>query len=122
MALLESGENYLEAILMLSREKDGVHAIDIVNELNFSKPSVSIMLKKLKDEGYIEIDSNSHIHLLPSGLEIAEKILERHELLTKILIDLGVDPKTAEDDACKIEHDLSEETFEAIKKYYNKQK
>ncbi len=122
MALLESGENYLEAILMLSREKDGVHAIDIVNELNFSKPSVSIMLKKLKDEGYIEIDSNSHIHLLPSGLEIAEKILERHELLTKILIDLGVDPKTAEDDACKIEHDLSKETFEAIKKYYNKQK
>ena len=122
MALLESGENYLEAILMLSREKDGVHAIDIVNELNFSKPSVSIMLKKLKDEGYIEIDSNSHIHLLPSGLEIAERILERHELLTKILIDLGVEPKTAEDDACKIEHDLSEETFEAIKKYYNKQK
>ena len=122
MALLESGENYIEARLMLSREKDGVHAIDIVNELNFSKPSVSIMLKKLKDEGYIEIDSNSHIHLLPSGLEIAEKILERHELLTKILIDLGVDPKTAEDDACKIEHDLSKETFEAIKKYYNKQK
>ena len=122
MALLESGENYLEAILMLSREKDGVHAIDIVNELNFSKPSVSIMLKKLKDEGYIEIDSNSHIHLLPSGLEIAEKILERHELLTKILIDLGVDPKTAEDDACKIEHDLSKETFEENKKYYNKQK
>lgn len=122
MALLESGENYLEAILMLSREKDGVHAIDIVNELNFSKPSVSIMLKKLKDEGYIEIDSNSHIHLLPSGLKIAERILERHELLTKILIDLGVEPKTAEDDACKIEHDLSEETFEAIKKYYNKQK
>ena len=122
MALLESGENYLEAILMLSREKDGVHAIDIVNELNFSKPSVSIMLKKLKDEGYIEIDSNSHIHLLPSGLKIAKRILERHELLTKILIDLGVEPKTAEDDACKIEHDLSEETFEAIKKYYNKQK
>ena len=122
MALLESGENYLEAILMLSREKDGVHAIDIVNELNFSKPSVSIMLKKLKDEGYIEIDSNSHIHLLPSGLEIAERILERHELLTKILIDLGVEPKTAEDDACKIEHDLSEETFEAIKKYYNNKK
>ena len=122
MALLESGENYLEAILMLSREKDGVHAIDIVNELNFSKPSVSIMLKKLKDEGYIEIDSNSHIHLLPSGLKIAERILERHELLTKILINLGVEPKTAEDDACKIEHDLSEETFEAIKKYYNNKK
>ncbi len=122
MALLESGENYLEAILMLSRKKDGVHAIDIVNELNFSKPSVSIMLKKLKDEGYIDIDSNQHIHLLPSGLEIAEKILERHELLTKILIELGVNPDVAEDDACKIEHDLSKETFDAIKKYYNNKK
>lgn len=122
MALLESGENYLEAILMLSRKKDGVHAIDIVNELNFSKPSVSIMLKKLKDEGYIDIDSNQHIHLLPSGLEIAETILERHELLTKILIELGVNPDVAEDDACKIEHDLSKETFDAIKKYYNNKK
>ena len=122
MALLESGENYLEAILMLSRKKDGVHAIDIVNELNFSKPSVSIMLKKLKDEGYIDIDSNQHIHLLQSGLEIAEKILERHELLTKILIELGVNPDVAEDDACKIEHDLSKETFDAIKKYYNNKK
>ena len=118
MSVLESGENYLEAILMISKRKDGVHAIDIVNELGFSKPSVSIMLKKLKDEGYITIDENQHIHLLPVGLKIAEKILERHEILTDILIHLGVNDKTAEDDACKIEHDLSDETFDAIKKIY----
>ncbi len=118
MSVLESGENYLEAILMISRRKDGVHAIDIVNELGFSKPSVSIMLKKLKDEKYITIDDNQHIHLLPEGLKIAEKILERHEILTDILIYLGVDPKVSEDDACKIEHDLSDETFDAIRKMY----
>lgn len=118
MSVLESGENYLEAILMISRRKDGVHAIDIVNELGFSKPSVSIMLKKLKDEKYITIDDNQHIHLLPDGLKIAEKILERHEILTDILIYLGVDPKVSEDDACKIEHDLSDETFDAIRKIY----
>ena len=118
MSVLESGENYLEAILMISKRKDGVHAIDIVNELGFSKPSVSIMLKKLKDEEYITIDENQHIHLLPEGLKIAEKILERHEILTDILINLGVSPKTAEDDACKIEHDLSDETFDIIKKTY----
>lgn len=118
MAVLESGENYLEAILMLSKEKDGVHAIDIVNELGFSKPSVSIMLKKLKDERYIDIDENQHIHLLPEGLKIAEKILERHEILTAILEYLGVDSKTAENDACKIEHDLTDTTFNAIKKVY----
>ncbi len=118
MSVLESGEKYLEAILMLSKEKDGVHAIDIVNDLGFSKPSVSIMLKKLKDEGYIEIDNNQHIHLLPEGLKIAEKILERHEILTEILTYLGVDPEIAEDDACKIEHDLSDVTFAQIKKYY----
>ena len=118
MSILESGENYLESILKLSETKDGVHAIDVVNDLGFSKPSVSIMLKKLKDEGYIEIDNNQHIHLLPEGLKIAEKILERHEILTEILTYLGVDPEIAEDDACKIEHDLSDVTFAQIKKYY----
>ena len=118
MAVLESGENYLEAILMISKEKDKVHAIDIVNNLGFSKPSVSIMLKKLKDEKYIDIDDKQNITLLPEGLKIAEKILERHEILTDILEYLGIDPKTAEDDACKIEHDLSDVTFDAIKKIY----
>ena len=118
MAVLESGENYLEAILMISREKQNVHAIDIVNNLGFSKPSVSIMLKKLKDEKYIDIDEKQNITLLPEGLKIAEKILERHEILTDILEYLGIDPKIAEDDACKVEHDLSDVTFDAIKKMY----
>ena len=118
MAVLESGENYLEAILMISREKENVHAIDIVNNLGFSKPSVSIMLKKLKDEKYIDIDEKQNITLLPEGLKIAEKILERHEILTDILEYVGIDPKIAEDDACKVEHDLSDVTFDAIKKMY----
>ena len=116
MPLLESGENYLEAILMVSERQKDVHAIDIVNELNFSKPSVSIMLKKLKDEGYILIDEHSHITLTNQGLEIANKIYERHKILTQILLDLGIPREIAEEDACKIEHDLSPETFEAVKK------
>ena len=120
MSLLESGENYLEAILMVKEKKDSVHAIDIVNELNFSKPSVSIMLKKLKEEKYINIDSKGDITLTDSGLEIATKIYERHKLLTSLLIKIGVSPEVAEDDACKIEHDLSTETFEAIKNIVDK--
>ncbi len=115
MSLLESGENYLEAILMVSERQKDVHAIDIVNELNFSKPSVSIMLKKLKDENYIKIDEHSHITLTKKGYEIAEKIYERHKILTQLLLDLGVSEKIAEEDACKIEHDLTIESFNAIK-------
>lgn len=120
MSLLESGENYLEAILMVKEKKDNVHAIDIVNELKFSKPSVSIMLKKLKEEKYINIDSKGDITLTESGLDVASKIYERHKLLTSLLIKIGVSPEVAEDDACKIEHDLSNETFEAIKNVVNK--
>lgn len=119
MAILESGEDYLESILKLSYQTDGVHAIDVVNDLKLSKPSVSIMLKKLRDDGYVTIDENNHLHLTKVGKEIAEKIYERHQLLTDILIKIGVDEKTAEEDACKIEHDLTNETFKAIKKYYN---
>lgn len=120
MSLLESGENYLESIYKLSKAKKEIHAIDIVNDLGFSKPSVSIALKKLKDDNYILIDNNSHISLTDKGLKIALKIYERHILLTNILIELGVNKEIAEEDACKIEHDLSNEAFEAIKKYYNK--
>ena len=87
MPLLESGENYLEAILILSNKQSEIHAIDIVNFLNFSKPSVSIMLKKLKDSGYISIDKNSHIQLTIQGKNVAEKIYERHTYLTDFLID-----------------------------------
>ena len=120
MSLLESGENYLEAILMVQEKKENVHAIDIVNELKFSKPSVSIMLKKLKEENYIDIDSKGNITLTKSGFDIAQKIYERHKLLTSLLIKIGVSPDVAEDDACKIEHDLSNETFDAIKNVVNR--
>ena len=116
MSLLESGENYLESILVLSLRQKEIHAIDIVNYLGYSKPSVSIMLKKLKDAGYIIIDEASHIFLTDSGLEVANKIYNRHKLLKDFLISIGVSEAVAEDDACKIEHDLSDETIEAIKK------
>lgn len=120
MSLLESGENYLEAILRLSKKQTEIHAIDIVNALGFSKPSVSIALKKLKDDHYIEIDGNSHITLTNSGLEIANRIYERHVIITNLLISLGVNEEIAEADACKMEHDLSNETFGAIKDLYYK--
>jgi len=119
MSLLESGENYLETILVLSKNNNELHAIDIVNHLGYSKPSVSIMLKRLKEENYITIDKNSHIFLTEKGYTIANKIYERHELLKTFLMNLGVSEQTAEDDACKIEHDLSEETISAIKKALN---
>lgn len=119
MSLLESGENYLEAILMLSKTQSEIHAIDIVNHLGFSKPSVSIMLKKLKEDGYIFIDENSHIHLTTQGKSIAEKILNRHTTLTQLFQKIGVSAKNAEEDACKIEHDLSDETFNALTKLNN---
>lgn len=116
MSLLESGENYLETILMLSKTQNEIHAIDIVNHLGYSKPSVSTMLKKLKEDHYITIDENSHIHLTSTGLEIASKIYERHTTLTSFFEKIGVQKEIAEQDACKIEHDLSNETFDAIKK------
>ena len=115
MKTYESKEDYLETILLLSN-KGNVRAIDIVNELHYSKPSVSIAMKKLKEEGLIEI-INNNITLTSSGLEIASKVYERHEILTNALMSLGVNKETALIDACKIEHDLSEETFNAIKKY-----
>lgn len=119
MSLLESGENYLESILVLSLKQSEVHAIDIVNYLGYSKPSVSIMLKKLKESGYITINDESHIYLTDKGLEVARKIYARHKILKDFLVSLGVSETTAEDDACKIEHDLSDETIEAIKKHLN---
>ena len=118
MGLFESGEDYLEAILMVSERKNEVHAIDVVNELGYSKPSVSIALKKLKEQEYITIDEFNHLHLTKKGLDIAKKIYERHKILTSILEKLGVDEKNAEKDACKLEHDLSDVSWEAIKKYY----
>ncbi|MDE6407709.1 MAG: metal-dependent transcriptional regulator [Anaeroplasmataceae bacterium] len=120
MSLLESGENYLETILMLSKNQKEIHAIDVVNHLGFSKPSVSIMLKKLSNDGYLIVDEHSHIYLTEQGKVVAEKILNRHTYLTEFFIKIGVNPKTAEEDACKIEHDLSDETFNALIKLNNK--
>ena len=118
MALFESGEDYLEAILTVSERKPEVHAIDVVNELGFSKPSVSIALKKLRESGYITIDENNHLHLTELGMNVANKIYERHKILTHILEKLGVDSENAENDACRLEHDLSDASWNAIKRYY----
>lgn len=117
MKIQESAENYLEAILMIKEEKGEVRSIDIVNKLNFSKPSVSVAMKHLEENGYIERNASGNIFLLPPGKKIAETIYERHNTLTKILIHLGVDPQIAREDACKIEHDISNESFEALKKH-----
>ncbi len=116
MKIHESAENYLETILMIKNKKGAVRSIDIANELEFSKPSVSVAMKNLRENGYIDVDSNGYITLLESGLEIAEKMYERHTTLSNWLIGLGVNPETAVEDACKIEHIISEESFKAIKK------
>lgn len=120
MKIQESAENYLETILMLKKSKGSVRSVDIANELEFSKPSVSIAMKNLRENGYIEVDSNGYITLLPSGKEIAEKMYERHTTLSNWLVDIGVPKEIATDDACRIEHIISTETFEAIKKIANK--
>lgn len=115
MKIQESAENYLETILMLSHKSPYVRSIDIANELSFSKPSVSVAMKNLRANGYIEIGPEGHISLTGSGREIAETMYERHTLLSQWLIYLGVDEKTAQEDACRIEHVVSAESFKAIK-------
>lgn len=115
----ETIQNYLEAIHIISLKKDNVRAIDIVNYLHFSRPTVSIALKQLEDENYIVIDKNI-IKLTEKGQDVAKGMYERHEFIAKILIKLGVSEKQAYEDSCLIEHDLSSESFEAIKKAVNK--
>jgi len=112
----ESSENYLETILLLSRQVKRVRSIDIANELDFTRPSVSVAMKKLRESGYIEVDADGIITLTTSGLKIAESMYERHMIISGWLISLGVDEKTAHDDACRIEHVISEQSFLAIKK------
>ncbi|MGN1097923.1 MAG: metal-dependent transcriptional regulator [Clostridia bacterium] len=119
MIIQESAENYLEAILMIKQKNGEVHSVDIAAELGFSKPSVSVAMKNFRNNGYIVMDEHGHIELTSAGLEIAERIYERHRLLTDLLIKIGVSEKTAREDACRIEHDISNETFDAIKKLYN---
>ncbi len=117
MKRLESQEDYLEKILQISQKKETVHAIDIAREMSFSKPSVSVAMNKLREAGYIEINEKGDITLTRSGLEIAEKTLEKHIILTKMLVYLGVDEETAKEDACRMEHDISDKTWDAIKKH-----
>lgn len=117
MKIQESAENYLETILLLQQRKGSVRSIDIANELEFSKPSVSVAMKNLRLNGYIEMDAAGLIRLLPPGQAIAEAVLEKHRLMTAFLIGLGVSPDVAAEDACRIEHVLSDESFEAIKKH-----
>ena len=120
MRIQESAENYLETILMLYQTKGAVRSIDIVNALQFSKPSVSVAMKNFRENGYIHMDTDGYITLTDTGREIAERIYERHQLLTEILLHLGVDEETAKNDACRIEHDLSDQTFEKIKEYVHR--
>lgn len=114
MNIHESAEDYLEAILVLKERQGMVRSIDVVHHLDYSKPSVSVAMKRLRENGYIEMDAEGHITLLPPGEEIARRIYTRHKLLTQFLIQLGVSEKVAAADACKIEHDLSDESFEKI--------
>ncbi len=120
MRVYESAEDYLEAILSLRLRQGNVRSIDIANELNFSKPSVSVAMKKLRESGYVRMDHDGFITLLPAGEEIAQRIYERHQLLTDFFIRLGVNPEVAAADACKVEHDLSNETFQKIKEHARK--
>lgn len=115
MKIHESAENYLETILILSKRLGKVRSIDIASELSYSKPSVSVAMKNLRTNGYIEVDPEGYITLLEKGRVIAEKMYERHTLLSDWLTALGVDPVVAAEDACRIEHVISEETFEAFK-------
>ena len=122
MKIKESAENYLESILIIKNKKGNVRSIDIATELGFSKASVSVAMKGFREEGYITIDSDGAISLTEKGLEIAERIYERHQIIAKALIALGVDEKTAYEDSCKIEHDISQQTFEKIKMHYTNRK
>lgn len=120
MKIQQSAENYLETIFMLTTKNGSVRSIDIANELGFSKPSVSVAMKNLRENGYIDVLGDGSIILLEPGKEIAQKLYGRHTTLTQCLKLLGVCEETASEDACKIEHILSEESFEAIKKHMDK--
>lgn len=120
MSLYESGEMYLESILVLTKQGKKVRAIDICEYLGYSKPSVSRALGILKKSGHVISDKGGYLFLTDTGRAVAEKIFERHRILTEVLISIGVSPEVASDDACKIEHHISDESFEAIKSKFNK--
>ncbi len=117
MHLQESGEMYLETIYVLTKQSDSVRAVDVGEYMGYSKPSVSRAIGLLKSGGYVVVDEEGHLHLTDLGLETASKINERHRVITEVLLHIGVDKKTAEEDACKMEHAISDTSFEALKKY-----
>ena len=117
MVIQESAEDYLESILVLKERRGVVHSIDIVNELGYSKPSVSIAMKKLRENGYISMSPDGSITLNESGLAIASRVYDRHKTITRLFTLLGVSPDAAAEDACKVEHDLSDETFAKIREF-----
>ena len=114
MKIRKSAEDYLEMILRLTEEKGYARSVDIAAGLGVSKPSVSVAMKQLREGGYISMDKDNSITLLDSGMEIARRIFTRHKVLTQILVSIGVDPETAQEDACRVEHDISPQTFDAI--------
>ncbi len=118
MKIHQSAENYLETILMITNRNGSCRSIDIANELGFSKPSVSVAMKNLRENGYIDVMGDGKILLLEPGRKVAEELYERHTVLTRAFMALGVEKETASEDACKIEHIISEETFEAIRKHF----
>lgn len=117
MRIKESAENYLETILILKKKNGNVRSIDIANELEVTKPSVSVAMKSFREEGYITVDENGGIELTEKGMEIANRVYEKHEIIAKALMAIGVSEKTAYEDSCKIEHDISNETFEKLKDF-----
>lgn len=122
MKIQQSAENYLETIYMLQKNKGSCRSVDIANELGFSKPSVSIAMKNLRENGFIEVMGDGNIQLLPPGRKIAEELFERHTMLTECLITLGVPKDIAVEDACRIEHVISKQSFDAIKQGFARHK
>ena len=120
MKIQESAENYLETIYVLKKKNGSVRSIDVANELSFSKASVSVAMKSFREEGYITVDDDGTLNLTEKGLEIALRVYERHEILAKALMALGVDEETAYEDACRIEHHISDVSVEKIKEHFSR--
>lgn len=118
----ESMENYLETIYVLLQRKGQVRSIDVCNEMGYSKPTISVMMKQFRENGYVEMDSSGHITLTEAGLEIGRRTYERHLVLSEMLMMLGVRREVALEDACRIEHDISQETFECVRRHMEEHK